>query len=511
MKFPASRKQQVLAMVGLLGLAGALSASVLPNLFPFRDNAGVVSTYSTGGPIEENGPFFQSLGTNGRECVTCHEPSDAMSITPPHIQERFELTRGNDALFATVDGANCPADPRSARSSHSLLLSHGLIRVGITLPAKPQFTIATVHDPYGCAIVTDPVTKLVTVSIYRRPLPSTNLHFLSTIMFDGRETVQPLTTKTTFAQNLMTDLKQQASDAVLIHAQGAAAPSDAVLTSIVNFELGLYTAQAEDDKAGLLNANGGTGGAYNLSKTNYYPGINDVLGADPNGVAFNPESMNLFSAWTQPEGRGHDSHDDYSNSFRGGFLGGFDRYNSQEQAREDIAAGQKIFTTFPLTISNVRGLNDNAAISSPATIAGTCTTCHDAPNVGDHSLPLPLDIATSHPAAYEHDPDISAALAELDPANVPIFEISGCPNPFDPTDSNPVYTTDPGKALVTGNCSDLNRGKGPILRGLAARAPYFHNGAAADLKQLVNFYNLRFRMNLTDKEKHQLIAFLNSL
>ena len=57
----------------------------------------------------------------------------------------------------------------------------------------------------------------------------------------------------------------------------------------------------------------------------------------------------------------------------------------------------------------------------------------------------------------------------------------------------------------------MNRGKGPILRGLAARAPYFQNGAAANLEELVNFYNQRFQMNLTPKEKQQLVAFLNSL
>jgi cytochrome c peroxidase len=50
-----------------------------------------------------------------------------------------------------------------------------------------------------------------------------------------------------------------------------------------------------------------------------------------------------------------------------------------------------------------------------------------------------------------------------------------------------------------------------VLRGLAARAPYFHNGSAANLQELVNFYNNRFSMGLTDDEKQQLIAFLNSL
>ena len=73
------------------------------------------------------------------------------------------------------------------------------------------------------------------------------------------------------------------------------------------------------------------------------------------------------------------------------------------------------------------------------------------------------------------------------------------------------YTTDPGKSLITGNCSDLNRVKGPILRGLAGRAPYFHNGAAASLLEVVNFYNQRFQMNLAEDQKRQLIAFLNAL
>ena len=73
------------------------------------------------------------------------------------------------------------------------------------------------------------------------------------------------------------------------------------------------------------------------------------------------------------------------------------------------------------------------------------------------------------------------------------------------------YTSDPGKALVTGQCSDFNRIKGPILRGLAARAPYFHNGAAETLMEVVNFYDQRFQMQLTVRQKRQLVAFLNSL
>jgi cytochrome c peroxidase len=95
-------------------------------------------------------------------------------------------------------------------------------------------------------------------------------------------------------------------------------------------------------------------------------------------------------------------------------------------------------------------------------------------------------------------------------------QITGCPDPSaDPTKPSTtpfvILTTDPGKGLVTGLCSDVARTKGPILRGLAARAPYFHNGAARNLSELLDFYNQRFQMNLTDGEKEQLKAFLNSL
>jgi cytochrome c peroxidase len=185
-------------------------------------------------------------------------------------------------------------------------------------------------------------------------------------------------------------------------------------------------------------------------------------------------------------------------------------------ARKKIAAGETLFNTRALTISNVRGLNDNSALGTVpiGPFQGTCTTCHDAPNVGDHSFPLPLDIGTGHDATNETDPLIANALSQLDFPDVPVYEISGCPNPFATSPSSApyvFYTTDPGKGLVTGLCSDMNRVKGPILRGLAARAPYFHNGAAQNLTELLNFYNQRFQMNLTQEEMSDLIAFLNSL
>ena len=70
--------------------------------------------------------------------------------------------------------------------------------------------------------------------------------------------------------------------------------------------------------------------------------------------------------------------------------------------------------------------------------------------------------------------------------------------------------TDPGRAMITGKCADIGKVKGPILRGLAARAPYFHNGSAATLADVVEFYDQRFAIGFTGQQKADLAAFLSA-
>ncbi len=74
-----------------------------------------------------------------------------------------------------------------------------------------------------------------------------------------------------------------------------------------------------------------------------------------------------------------------------------------------------------------------------------------------------------------------------------------------------MQTTDPGRAMITGRWADIGKFKGPILRALAARAPYFHNGSAATLADVVEFYDTRFALGLTAGEKADLVAFLGTL
>jgi cytochrome c peroxidase len=49
------------------------------------------------------------------------------------------------------------------------------------------------------------------------------------------------------------------------------------------------------------------------------------------------------------------------------------------------------------------------------------------------------------------------------------------------------------------------------VRRLASRAPYFHNGLARTLDDVVALYDVRFRVGLTAQEKSELVAFLRAL
>src|SRR6185369_16002814 len=178
-------------------------------------------------------------GTNGRSCTTFHVPAQAWTITPEELRDRFERTSGLDPIFRTNDGSNCEgadvSTTRRRRQAFSLLLSKGLIRVPLDVPAGADFEITSVDDPYRCGVA------LTSASMYRRPPPSANLKFLSAVMWDGRAS-KP-------GQAIRDGLITQVVDAVTGHAQGKP-PAPAQVQSIVDFELGLFSTQVADTSAG---------------------------------------------------------------------------------------------------------------------------------------------------------------------------------------------------------------------------------------------------------------------
>lgn len=437
----------------LLSAAAIYAGSSLPNPVTSTNPTGTGGTYSDAGPIALTNPFFADLGTNGRSCATCHVSSTGWDISPPEVQSRFRATDGLDPIFRTNDGSNCPSADVSSlgarRAAYSLLLDRGLIRVSFPVPAGADFQIVSIDDPYRC-----PETTPSTPAMYRRPLPSTNLPFLTTVMWDGRES-QP-------GQTLRQSLTQQAVDATMGHAAATAVDMQQI-DRIVDAEIALYTAQVTDRQSGALDRNGAAGGPKNLSRQVFYPGINDVLGADPSGP-FNPVVFTTYRDWL----------------------------TSSDPHKAAVARGEQLFNTFPIMITGVAGLNDLPGLEA---VNGSCSSCHDTPNVGNHSVPLAINIGVSD---YPARPGIDAS-------GLPVYTVQCIAT------GASVQTTDPGRAMVTGRCADVGKTKGPILRGLASRAPYFHNGGARTLRDVVEFYDARFSMGLTEQQKRDLVAFLETL
>src|SRR5215470_14398203 len=348
------------ALIAVIVLAAPENAApvspLIPNNLPLKNPSGAHATFSTHKPIDLSNEFFQNLGTNGRSCSTCHAVEDGWTVTPADVQKRFDSTAGTDPIFRSNDGSNSPnADVSTVdarRAAYSLLLTKALIRVGIGIPSAGEFELVAVDDPYGFASAAE-------LSLFRRPLPSTNLPFLSTVMWDGREAFP--------GQTIHFDLADQSNGATQGHAQGNALTNQQ-RENIVDFETGLFTAQILDDNAGRLDVKGGLGGPQTLSEQPFYIGINDLFGDSRTGAPFSPDVLTIYNAWHDLAGGG------------------------QNDARGAVARGEDLFNTKLIRISGVSGINDEAAFGNPTDVNGSCTTCHDTPNAGDHSVAAPLNI-----------------------------------------------------------------------------------------------------------------------
>jgi cytochrome c peroxidase len=425
---------------------------------------GAALTFTASGTIDRTNPFFKAFD-NGRSCASCHDEGAGWSLTPASLRARFAASAGSDPVFRLNDGANSPraqADTLDQkRIAYSMLLTRGVIRVGLPIPAGAEFTLAAADDPYGFASASE-------LSLFRRPLPSANLTFAATVMWDARETqadaqsaicIRNAVPAQCFAP-LDTNLLHQANSAVRGHAEAAQDLSAAEQRAIVDFEKTLFAAQSQSSAAGDLTAGGALGGPVTLAGQTFYFGINDPLAGDYlSGAPFERAAMNLFGAWRNLAAPG----------------------TAQDQARSAIARGENLFNTRPMNIVQVAGIADTR---------GSCTTCHNAPNSGSHSI------------ARLFDTGVSAALRRT--ADMPLYTLRNGAT------GAQVQTSDPGAAMVTGKWNDIGKFKTPNLRGASARAPFFHDGSAPDMEAVVQFYDRRFRMGLNPQEQADLAAYPES-
>lgn len=146
---------------------------------------------------------------------------------------------------------------------------------------------------------------------------------------------------------------------------------------------------------------------------------------------------------------------------------------SKSKAHKKIYRGQELFNTK----QNARG--------------GTCNGCHDAANHGANVAGRLFDIGASR--------------GEFRTPDLPVYTVENIAT------GERRDTMDPGRAFRTGKWEDMDRFKVPSLRGVVARAPYFHNGIARTLHDVVRFYEQSLGFDFTPEEEDDLVAFLSAL
>jgi len=136
-------------------------------------------------------------------------------------------------------------------------------------------------------------------------------------------------------------------------------------------------------------------------------------------------------------------------------------------------------------VSGFPGTTGHVAVNT------SCRGCHTAPETGSNLASVFMNIGVSDSPARTRD--------------LPLYTV------VEDRTGDTLRSSDPGRAMVTGRWADVGEFKVPGLRGLAARAPYFHNGSAATLRDVVRFYESQSDPRLTAVEEADLTVFLGAL
>lgn len=466
----------------------------LPAEATFANSFGRVGILLADGAVDTSGhPFFAPLGTNGRACVTCHQPAGGMSVSVEMLQQRWATTKGTDPVFAAIDGSNNPTLPQDDAQSHSLLLERGLFRVGLPWPPRAvagvpvvaEFSIDVVRDPTGVNL--DPQWGLAagTISVFRRPRPAANLKYVMSpdgvinVKLGELMAVDP-DTGLAVGMNLLADsrhltLAQQAVAAYEEHQEGLRGLSQPELDALVGFERQVYVAQEFDRFGERLAATGAPSG---LGTRAMLEGRASVLANNNRDPVFR-----LFDVW------------------RDGGAGAVD--DRVRAFRASVARGNDVFMFRQFWIRDVAHIN-TVGLGNP--VRRSCSTCHNVQMTGMDLAPGWVDLGTTNYPTWTESGVFDAA------SPLPVFRVTCRPTaPPHPFLGRVIYTTDPGRALVTGRCADVGSITMQQFRGLAARAPYFANGSARTLRELVDYYDRRFDMKLNEQEKTDLVNFLSVL
>ena|GEM_PF-692957 len=378
--------------------------------------------------------------TNGRSCATCHVLEDALALSPANVAARL-AARPDDPLFHRLD-----ADDPTAEVLTFENLKRGLVRVTLPLPANMD-----VVDTEGNVIT--PADRKVSVW---RAVPSIADTALSApFQFDGRAAT----------------LEAQAQEAIISHSEGGPV-EPTVLKRIADFQRSEFTSGRALFVAGLLD-----------------------FGVPLDRIP-TPED---FMWLTPQEQRGRDV---YQRACAGCHGGAATNQMVHPVLHQQIAAtgpvlnpdGNVVFTLdpeagpIPLAAprANSQFVNAGFGIFTYLGQLGQFPAYNASAGLPRYRFRFYAD-ATRQQAVTELPPiPVTASGDPLDPT--PALDADGMPI-VGPNFIPQWFTTDPGRALITGNPEDFEAFDIPALRGIAKTAPYFHDNAFETLEDVVDTYS----------------------
>lgn len=418
-------------------------------------------------------------GSNGRACATCHVLEEATTLRPASVSERLRKNP-DDPLFDRLD-----ADDPDAPTLSFAHLEKGLVRV--VLPLADNMDVID----FDGQVVTAPDR---TIFVWRGVPSVADTAFTGPYQFDGREPT----------------LQEQAQAAIVSHSQGPKL-GGAELDGIALFQSGLFSSPRASLVAQLL-----------------------ALGVAEEKVPI-PED---FFPLTEAQERGRKVYNTACQPCHGGAT-------TDRIMKPEVAA-----FLFP-ELTDEGNVRYEVKPGEPPTPVRSGRTDVDFMNAGFGALSYvgqlgfarPFNASVALPRyrfRFYRDATRSERWVDLPPVPVtasgdphelrPALDERGAPI-VGPNLIPQQFTTDPGRAVITGNPADFEAFDMPQLRGIAKTAPYYHDNSLETLRDVVDEYS-RFLLpflkplglptlppetpggrkeGLTPEQKNDLLEFLEQL
>jgi cytochrome c peroxidase len=418
-------------------------------------------------------------GTNGRSCASCHVLDEATTLRPESVQARLEANP-DDPLFNRLD-----ADDPNAETLTFEHLKKGLVRVVLPLPDNMD-----VVDVDG-NVTTAPDRS---IAVWRGVPSVANTTFTGPYQLDGRKAT----------------LEDQAQAAITSHSEGPLVSREQ-LERIADFQRDVFSSPRAWLVSRLLEL-GLPIDELPIPEEFMPLSTTEKRGRDVYEIACQPchgsattdrivdrESHALFFAELGPDGN----------------------------VRFEIVDGRPVAVLLPRPDDEF--LNIGLGLATYFGQLGVAPAFNDDVEMPRYRFRFYTDGTRTQKVVDLPPLPATASGDPLDPR--PALDERGAPI-VGPNRVPQLFSTDPGRAAISGDPADFEAFDVNPLRGIARTAPYFHDNSHANLEEVIDTYS-RFILSaitpiqlprihppedpggpgeaLSLQQKHDLLAFLKRL